>query len=73
MSNMIFKFWEEQSPNNIIITQLKAAQLKKKNSTWSLHVLGAMITSQVLVGCEGERARVQVSNRELHTYTLKLN
>ena len=30
---MIFKFWEEQSPNNIIITQLKAAQLKKKNST----------------------------------------
>ena len=27
---MIFKFWEEQSPNNIIITQLKAAQLKKK-------------------------------------------
>ena len=26
---MIFKFWEEQSPNNIIITQLKAAQLKK--------------------------------------------
>ena len=26
---MIFEFWEEQSPNNIIITQLKAAQLKK--------------------------------------------
>ena len=29
---MIFKFWEEQSPNNIIITQLKAAQLKKKKA-----------------------------------------
>ena len=29
---MIFKFWEEQSPNNIIITQLKAAQLKKKST-----------------------------------------
>ena len=72
MSNMIFKFWEEQSPNNIIITQLKAAQLKKK-STWPLHALGAMMTSQVLVGCRDERARVQVSNRELHTYTLKLN